>query len=231
MEEVIQMIIAIIACVFVMFMILVELAWPIMVPLLIISLIKKNRSNKSFKNNIIKRKETYKDISKSKLEDLVINDLDRLKDYLYDIFYNFENAYNSLDYNALYNTSTDKLYNKYHTNILLNLKFAQKKIIDQIKRKDVIIYDVLSTNRKQVISTVIEIEYVSYMQDHTGKIISGHVNPITESFEVTFIKTYEKQSNKCPNCGANINGSVCDYCGTNIRNNEFKIDSIKKIVK
>ena len=71
------------------------------------------------------------------------------------------------------------------------------------------------------------------MQNHNGEIISGSINPITESFEVIFVKDYGSNKNtKCPNCGATVelNNSVCEYCGTNVRSTDFKIDSIKKII-
>jgi len=237
MEEFIQIVFTIIIGGFFLAFTLLELAWPILIPLLIISIIRKNKSNKAFKVNVVNNKapvkETYHDISNSKLEEFDIHDINQLKDYIYEIFYNFEKAYNNLDYNAMYNNSTDKLYHNYHTNIMLNLKFAQKKIIDDIERKKVIIYDVLSTTRKQVISSVIQIKYVCYMQNHNGEIISGSINPTTESFEVTFVKDYGSNKNtKCPNCGATVelNNSICEYCGTNVRSTDFKIDSIKKII-
>ena len=35
---------------------------------------------------------------------------------------------------------------------------------------------------------------------------------------------------RCPNCGANLKGNKCDYCKSKIKDVEFKISSIKKIV-
>ena len=38
------------------------------------------------------------------------------------------------------------------------------------------------------------------------------------------------QQQFCPNCGAALTGSKCDYCNSKIKDIEFKISSIKKIV-
>ena len=215
-----------------------EICWPIAIPILIISQLRKNKSNQAFKNNVIKTSKDKEglskitqDVDKSKLEPLDIDDINKLKNYLYQIYFDFEKAYNDLDYNTMLNTSTPKLYNAYHTNIMLNLKCGQKKIIENTKLIKCIVYDILCTNRKQVISTIIEVENVSYMQDYNGKVVSGSVNPIKEKFEVIFIKNYAADTSvTCPNCQASVSGNKCEYCGTEVRNSEFRIDSIKKIV-
>ena len=234
MEEIFEIIFGVIILVIVGIPMLAIYFWPFLLPVFIISLIRKNASNKKFKSNVIRHEEkkVYQDVDATKLAEFDVTDITILKNYLFDIFTNFEQAYNALDYNGMYNNSTEKLYNSYHTNIMLNLKFAQKKIIENIKRKNVIIYDTLVTTRKQLIQTMIEIEYISYTEDHSGKIISGSPKPITEKFEVIFVKYYgENQNNKCPNCGASITGEKCEYCNTTFRNSDFKIDSIKKIIE
>ena len=213
---------------------LLQMFWPFIIPFLIISQIRKNRSNNALKNNVV-HQESYKniltDVSASKLAEIGVEDINVLKQYLFQIYYDFETAYNNLDYNTMAFTSTPKLYNAYHTNILLNLRCGQKKIIDQIKRKNIIVYDVLATSRKQVILAYVEVSNVSYMQDYNGKILSGTNKPITEKFEVMFIKNYDdRDSIKCPNCGATVKGNECEYCGTAVRNSDFRIDSIRKIV-
>lgn len=238
MEEFISIIFLVIFGTIFLLVTFLELCWPILIPVLIISQIRKNKSNKAMKNNVINAsnnkedfKKKYKDIDQEKLRELDIDDLNKLKAYLYEIFYKFEKAYNDLDYNTMINTSTAKLYNNYHTNIVLNLRCAQKKIIENIELKKVTVYDIFCTTRKQVISTIIEIENISYMMDHQGKIISGKTSHVQERFEVLFVKNYDNNASiKCPNCGASVSGSECEYCGTKVRNNEFRIDSIKKII-
>ena len=75
-------------------------------------------------------------------------------------------------------------------------------------------------------------EYISYTIDKNGYIVSGSKeNKLTETFEVTFKKEYNKDNFQiCPNCGATVSGKKCDYCRTTIKDNTFKISSIKKVV-
>ena len=35
----------------------------------------------------------------------------------------------------------------------------------------------------------------------------------------------------CPNCGASLHSNKCDYCRSKIKDVEFKIGSIKKIIE
>lgn len=79
---------------------------------------------------------------------------------------------------------------------------------------------------------MIEVSYLNYVIDRNGYVISGsREKTMTEKFEVTFRKDFERDDvTKCSNCGANIIGNKCDYCRTTIKNVEFKISSIKKII-
>ena len=206
--------------------------WPISVPLLIIYLIKRNKNKKAFKSMVISNKD-FTDINQSKLDGFDITDIPKLKMYLFDIFYKFETAYNNVDYNTMYNLSTSKLYELYHTNIVLNLKFDEKKIIDQIKLNKMFITDAYSSKYKQVVTTVVDMSYINYTIKSDGKVVSGSpTKQINEKFEVIFIKYFDNKDDfRCPNCGANVKGTTCEYCNSNITNSgEFRIDSIKKIV-
>ena len=77
---------------------------------------------------------------------------------------------------------------------------------------------------------MIEISYINYRIDRNGYITSGNRNnPVTEKFEVTFRKDFEKESlTKCPNCGASMDVNAtgrCPYC-----NNIFKQDDYDYIL-
>lgn len=213
---------------------------------LIVNTFRRSRNHIFFKNNVVridannetidnygnKNKNVYNDVSKQKLEMFNTDNLDLLKDYVYDIFFRFENAYNNLDYNEMKMLSTKQLFQNYYTGITLDLKIGQKKIINNIERKQVIIYELDSTIAKQTISAMIEISYITYTINSKGYIISGNRdNMVTEKFEVTYRKDFDKNDiTKCPNCGATITGNKCDFCRTTIKNIDFKISSIKKII-
>ncbi len=206
----------------------------------IVNAARRNSNHKYFKNNVVaqdnivskKKANLYVDVSKDKLAMFNTDDIDSLKKYLYDTFIKFETAYNNLDYNVMKMISTKQLYQNYYTGITLDLKVGKKRIIENIQKNNVIIYELDSTIAKQTICAMIEISYINYVLDRNGYVISGdRDNPITERFEVTFRKDFERNEiTKCPNCGANITGNKCDYCRSIIKNVEFKISNIKKII-
>jgi len=209
----------------------------------IITNIKRINSHKFFRNNVvynnamddenIEYKRTYYDVHKSELAKFNLDDINILKDYFYNIFFEFENAYNNLDYNTMKILSTKQMYHNYHTGISLDLKVGKKRIINNIERKNVIIYELDSTVLKQIASVMIEVSYINYMIDKKGNVISGsRENKVTEKFEVIFRKDFEKEDvTKCPNCGANIVGNKCEYCRTTVNDVDFKISSIKKVIE
>jgi len=53
--------------------------------------------------------------------------------------------------------STKQIYQKYYTGISLDLKMGNKKVISNIERKNVVIFELDSTVAKQIASTMIEI--------------------------------------------------------------------------
>ncbi len=179
-------------------------------------------------------KENFVDVSNNKLELFNVSDINTLKEYFYDIFYRFEKALNNLDYQQLKHLSTDQIYENFYTGIELDINNGNKRIIDNVEKKKVIIYELDSTIAKQVVSTLIEIKYINYTVNNEGKIIKGQKEPITEKFIVKFRKDF-KQNNimNCPNCGAPVTSddTKCSYCETKINNkNDFKISSIQRIV-
>lgn len=210
----------------------------------VVNAIRRKKNHDYFKNNVVVvdnhlanlkingNKNVYKDVTKDKLKMFNTDDINSLKDFFYDIFYRFEVAYNNLDYNVMKILSTKQLFNNYYTGITLDLEVGKKKVINEIKRKNVIIYGIDSTIARQTACVMIEISYISYTLDKNGYVISGDRNKeITEKFDITFRKAFEKEDvKKCPNCGASIVGNKCEYCRTTLKNVEFKISNIKKII-
>lgn len=199
---------------------------------------KRKANKKEFKKSIIytynsnSQKKEYIDIKKEQLAEFNTENLKAFKEYFYNLFIEFENAYNNLDYSVMRLLSTKQLFQNYYTGITLDLEKGNKRIIQNIQKKNVIIFEVFTSTAKQVVTAMIEIDYLNYMIDKNGKVISGNRNKsITEKFEVTFRKDFERNEIiKCTNCGATVEGNVCDFCRTKIKNVEFKLSSIKKII-
>ena len=201
----------------------------------IINSIKRTSSHNFFKNNIVSCndiKRQYRDVPLSKLKMFNTTDIEGLKSYLYDIFVDFEKAYNNLDYNIMKSLSTKQLYQNYHTGITLDLKAGRKKVISDIEKNNVIIYELDSTISKQVVNMMVDITYTGYTLDKNGFVISGNRDiKVNERFEVEFRKYFADDNIiKCPNCGAAVTGNTCEYCRSDLKDVEFKINSIKKIV-
>lgn len=207
-----------------------------------INVIKRKSNHNYFKNNVIINKKipgkgnkyarVYNDVSKSELAKFNTDDINTLKDYFYNIFLDFEKAYNNLDYNVMKILSTKELYQNYYTGISLDLKVGRKRIISDIEKKHVVIFELDSTIAKQAASVMIEVSYINYTIDKNGYVVSGsRDNKVTEKFEVMFRKSFEKNGvTKCSNCGATVEGNKCEYCRSTIRDVEFKISSIRRII-
>lgn len=211
----------------------------------IINVIRRSLNHKYFKNNVIrntnnidiktsgsKKTQIYNDVHKSKLAKFNTDDINTLKDYFYNKFVEFETAYNNLDLNVMKLLSTKQLFYNYQTGINLDLKVGQKRIINNIERKNVILFELDSTIAKQIATVMIEVSYINYTINKKGYVISGsRTEKVTEKFEVAFRKDFErKEITKCPNCGASLAGNKCEYCRTIIHNVDFQISSIKKII-
>lgn len=230
--------------VYVLQMVFGTVVW-IMIFRTIINAFRRNNNHKYFKNNIIrnnnninngtsgsKKTQIYNDVHKSKLAKFNTDDINTLKDYFYNKFVEFETAYNNLDLNMMKLLSTKQLFYNYQTGINLDLKVGQKRIINNIERKNVILFELDSTIAKQVATAMIEVSYINYTINKKGYVISGsRTEKVTEKFEVAFRKDFErKEITKCPNCGASLAGNKCEYCRTIIHNVDFQISSIKKII-
>ena len=204
--------------------------------------IKRSQTRSYFKSNIIYIKETksintknptvHVDVSKNNLARFNTDDLAALKNYFYDIFHRFEVAYNNLDYATMKALSTKQVYQNYYTGISLDLKAGRKKIIDNIVREKVVLFELDSTSMKQTASLYVEISYFNYVVDKHGYVVKGNKHYAKkDKFVVNFRKDFNnKELHNCPNCGARLNDGKCSYCKSVLLEEEFKISAIKKIV-
>ena len=233
--------------VFIIIFVIIEIIMsfvPIFIIVFIISTIaKRTKNTKFFKqsilytNNVVGTKafeNEYKEVSKSQLNQFGIDDIEDIKNYLYHIFYLFESAYNNLDLEGMKKYSYKQLYENYITGIKLDKNMGKKKIITDLSYKELLLTGLDSTKVKQVATMVITINYLNYIVDNKGELISGdREGHITETFEVEFRKDLNDAPTNCPNCGGKIDADdvVCDYCESVVNSEEdFKIYSIKKIV-
>lgn len=216
----------------------------IMIVLVITTIAKRTNNAKFFKQNVIVSnaavgskafENNYKEVSKAQLSKFGIDDINDIKNYLYEIFYNFENAYNNLDLQEMKRYSYEQLCENYITGIKLDKKLGKKKVISDITKIETLLTQLDSTKHKQMATMIITINYLNYIVDKKGDLISGdRVSHITETFEVEFRKDRdENRPLNCPNCGGKIDSDdvICDYCSSPIgSSDEFRIYSIRKII-
>lgn len=204
------------------------------------TLSKRTKNTKFFKQNVIindgqtNNKTVFSDVHKDTLNRFGIDNINDMKDYLYKMFFEFENAYNNLDLDTMKRVSYKQLYENYITGIKLDKNLGKKKVISDITPEQLLLTGLDSTNMKQVATMVITIKYLNYVVDKNGDLISGdRVSHITETFEVVYRKDLEDKPINCPNCGGKIDADdlKCDYCDTVVSSEqEFRIYSIKKII-
>ena len=222
-------------------------AWPISLPLLIYCIIKKRQNKKEFKNTVIHKngyinngnyylnriQDAYIDIDNYKLKDFDSNDLEALKLYFGSLFLEFEKAYNNIDYKTLYNLCTHSLYSLYSSDLNVKSKLCQKKTIDNVEIEKMVIYNSVKDEKEHKVYVMIRINSINYTQNAYGTVIAGNAySKTSEEFIVTFIKmaNIKDESVRCPNCGAMINSTKCEYCNTEFKQYDFKICSINKLV-
>lgn len=232
MENLFYMIIFLFAVILMIFW----MTWPISLPFLIYYIVKKNSNRKAFKKTLIQResvKDTYIDIDDYKLGYFDTNDLGTLKNYFGGLFLDFEKAINNIDYNTLYNICTPSLYELYSSDLKVNLKLGEKKFIEDPKIEKMVIYNTTKNKTEQIVSVMLRLESRNYTMNQSGRITSGNsLNPVHEEFIVNFIKKFKKdeESSRCPNCGAMIKNTKCEYCNTEYKQYDFRINSISKLV-
>ncbi len=202
--------------------------------------VRRENNHSFFKNNVVykydyeerKRRNIYEDVGPEQLQKFNTDNLHGFKNKFYQIFEDFEYAYNDLDYDKMKRLSTPQMYNNYSTGIKLDLEVGKKKIIKDIKRNKIIVYELDSTIAKQSASVFIEISYISYTINKQGFVISGNrYQPITEKFEIIFRKDFGKEEIiKCPNCGATVTGDKCEYCRSAIPPIDWRIHNIRRIL-
>lgn len=202
--------------------------------------IKRDNSHSFFKNNVIyrtdyeerKKKNVYEDVGYEQLQKFNTDNLHGFKNKFYQIFEDFEYAYNDLDYEQMKRLTTPQMYNNYSTGIKLDLEVGKKKIIKDIKRNKLILYELDSTVAKQSASVYLEVSYISYTINKQGLVTSGNrYKPVTEKFEITYRKDYGKDEViKCPNCGATVTGDKCEYCRSTIPPIDWRIHNIRRIL-
>ena len=171
----------------------------------------------------------YADIPKEQILKYNITNLDGLKKNFYNKFFEFYKAYNNLDFDMMKKLSTKQLFHNYHIGLTLNSN-GNKSVIDEMSLNNIYLFKIRSSNNGQTYSFLIDVNCLDYKIDKYGRVLEGNKNSkVNTKFVVVFKK--KSENSHCPNCGAKLSNGNCSYCKTIIKDNDFKISSIKKIYK
>lgn len=175
-----------------------------------------NSNNKN--SNKIYLKRSYDELNDDILSKYDILDKENLKQILFEKFMDIQYAWMNFDEHSLRLLLTDELYNMY-SNQLATLKTkGQKNIMNNFKYIDSKIFDIRQDNDIVTLKLFLHISMNDYIVDNSNNVVRGNKNiPIDISYEITFIKSLQKNIDACPNCGAKIideNNPRCPYCNT-----------------
>ena len=160
-----------------------------------------------------------------------------LKEELYKLFVDIQNAWMEFDYEKLRSLCTDELYNTYKAQLYVLKAKKQKNIMHDYKLITSKIDSIKEENDTVTIIVFMEVELYDYVVNDKNKVVRGtKKNTLINNYEMTFVRGIGTSTTTCPNCGKELDdspSSVCKYCGSNIvkNSNKFVLSRKKNINK
>ena len=156
----------------------------------------------------------------------------KLLEELYKVFVDVQKAWMNFDYNKLKELCSDELFESYKSDLEVLKQKNGQNIMDNFKLYNSSIDDIKYENDKIYVDMILNVSFIDYVIDtNTKDVIRGnkdrHVN---NTYHLVFACNCSNKS-ICPNCGAKINGSDCEYCHTHINelNSSFVLIEKKRI--
>ncbi len=141
----------------------------------------------------------------------------------YQIYLDTQDAWMNFNYDKLRTLLSDELYNSYVSQLKTLSVKKQKNVMNSFNLVHNFITYYEKTEKEYVIKTETCVTFYDYIVDKNNKIVRGNnQNRVTNTYELTFVRSISKKSNKCPNCNAPLSNSgsnVCEYCNSVIVNN------------
>ena len=191
----------------------------------IVNLFNPNKK-KNKQLNIVKN---YSQLSKEKANAIISNfDIEEFNFKAYQIFYDVQMAWMEFDYNRLKELLTDELYNSYVMQLdALKIK-NQKNVMKGFELIESKIFELKEENKLYIAKVYLDVKFYDYIENiNTNKVLRGTPNKkINNVYILTFTKTKENSNNinKCPQCGAPVEGNVtgiCEYCKSKLINENY----------
>ncbi|MBE6159754.1 MAG: hypothetical protein E7157_01760 [Lactobacillales bacterium] len=160
--------------------------------------------------------------------------IENLKIETFEIYKNIENACNNNNLDELRNYVTDEFYNLLIAQINLLKTKNQQKIVEGIEYIDSYLINAFKEDNKIYFDMDISLESKEYIKNiNTNEIVDSSQNKKDfNHYKMTFVKSIENKEKICPNCGSKIIGEAtnnCNYCNTRVIIDEHKL-VLSKIV-
>ena len=203
----------------------------IIILIFIISVLNKKTTALSRENNV------DLEISEERLQKFLPEyTLKSIKKELYERFITIQKAWMDFDYDTLKDNCTDELYNSYRSQLEVLKMKNEKNTMTLFNKRSMIVSGIYSDNNIVVVEVLLAVTFIDYIKNTiTNKIVKGNYSPITNCYEMTFVRNNTVDNLvTCPHCGNNLNINVsqtCPYCNSVIVVNPNKLVLNQKINK
>lgn len=190
--------------------------------IVVVIIIIRNSKNPNYIGNNNNISNSFTDVTREISEDEIrkiipnFNKQEFLKER-YNDYIEIQNAWMNFDYDKLRGMLTDELYNQYEMQLDTLKAKNQKNIMSDFLYKNSKITNISNENDKISITIELSVNFYDYIEQD-GKCVRGNKNvKIAQFYEMTFVCSKVNSMEKCPNCGAKLDGNAsnkCEYCGS-----------------
>ena len=175
----------------------------------------------------------YTECSDKVLEDIGVDDREKLKGDFYKIFVDVQNAWMNFKYDDLEKLCGEKLFNSFKSDLEVLKLNNGKNVMSDFEYKDSKIIKVSKKKDNILVKVVLRVSFFDYViNDKTKEVIRGNDYEKMDNTYLLVFSKKNKPSSNCPSCGADLVNNKrkkCPYCKSPIINN-FVLYT-KKIVK
>ena len=163
-------------------------------------------------------------LNRKKINNKIVNllptyDLEKLEKELYKDFVDIQFAWRDFDCNKLEKLCTNELYESYKSDLTILKSKQQQNIMNGFDKKHLNIKNVVEKNNKIIVHVELSVSFYDYVINTSDKKVvrgkKGH--KVTNTYKLKYIKSINEKE-KCPNCGADVNSNICEFCNTHINN-------------
>ncbi len=146
-------------------------------------------------------------------------DLEKLEKELYKGFVDIQFAWRDFDYNKLEKLCTNELYESYKSDLTILKEKQQQNIMNGFNKDYINIKKLYEKNNKIIVHVELTVSFYDYVINTSdNKVVRGEKSyKVTNTYKLKYIKSINEKE-KCPNCGADVNSNICEFCNTHINN-------------